>query len=81
MPVSFDADIKPLFRPIDISHMAPYDILLDDYEYMSDATGDYANAKAVLDTLMNRQMPPDGPFWSQDQLDLFVKWMSEGYQP
>lgn len=81
MPASFDKDIKPLFRTIDVEHMKPQGVLLDDYTYMSDATGDHANAKAVLDVLTNKQMPPGGPFWPQDKLDLFAKWMSDGYQP
>jgi hypothetical protein len=35
----------------------------------------------VLDTLQNQTMPPGGPFWPQDKIDLFTKWMSDGYQP
>src|SRR5512143_584555 len=34
--VSFSADIKPLFRSIDISHMKPFGVELDDYTYMSE---------------------------------------------
>lgn len=37
MPVSFEKDIKPLFRQIDIEHMGKHNILLDNYSYMSDA--------------------------------------------
>ena len=29
--ISFARDILPLFRPIDIKHMAPMGVLLDDY--------------------------------------------------
>lgn len=78
--VSFENDIKPLFRSVDVEHMEHYGVLLDDYAYMSDATGDHANARAVLNTLANKGMPPGGPFWPQDGLDLFAKWMSDGYQ-
>jgi hypothetical protein len=81
MPVSFNNDIKPLFRPIDVSHMEPMGVLLDDYAYMSDATDNHANAQGVLDVLTQRTMPPGGPFWTQDKLDLFKKWMAEGYKP
>lgn len=77
MSVSFAKDIKPLFRAIDVAHMGPMGVLLDDYKYMSDAS----NAKAVLDTLKDQSMPPGGPFWSQEHLDLFSKWMADGYQP
>jgi hypothetical protein len=79
--VSFARDIRPLFRAIDVDHMKPFDMFLDDYAYMSDASDDHANAQAVLDTLKKHRMPPGGPFWSQDKLDLFAKWMAEGYQP
>jgi hypothetical protein len=42
MPVSFANDILPLFRSVDIQHMRRRKppVLLDDYAYMSDPTGD-----------------------------------------
>ncbi|HTP34008.1 MAG TPA: ferritin-like protein [Candidatus Acidoferrales bacterium] len=81
MPVSFDKEIKPLFRTIDINHMKPMGVLLSDYGYMSDPSNDHGNAQAVLDVLKDQEMPPGGPFWGQDKLDLFAKWMSDGYKP
>ena len=81
MSVSFAKDILPLFRPIDINHMKPMGVLLDDYKYMSDGSDDHANAKSVLDVLTKKRMPPGGPFWSPDKLALFAKWMADGYQP
>jgi len=81
LSVSFAKDIKPLFRPMDVEHMSPFGIVLDDYAYMSDASNDHANARAVFDTLKDQSMPPGGPFWSKEQLDLFSKWMADGYQP
>lgn len=80
-PVSFAADIVPLFRPVDIAHMKPFGVKLDNYAYMSDPADDHGNAKAVLDTLTSQNMPPGGPFWPQDKLDLFAAWMSGGYLP
>ncbi len=80
MPVSFSKDIKPLFRQIDIDHMKVHHIDLDDYHYMSDATNNYANAQAVEKTLVDQSMPPGGPFWTTEQLALFAKWRSDGYQ-
>jgi hypothetical protein len=50
MPVSFENDIKPLLRPVDIEHMKRYTVLLDDYAYMSEGAGDHSNARAVLNT-------------------------------
>jgi hypothetical protein len=80
--VSFAADIKPLFRAIDISHMEPFGVELDDYSYMSNSD----NANTVLVTLSTHNgeppsMPPGGPYWTAAQLALFVQWQKDGYQP
>jgi hypothetical protein len=81
MPVSFAKDIKPLFRQIDIDHMNKHKILLDNYTYMSDASNDHGNPQAVEETLINQSMPPGGPYWNAQQLDLFKQWKSDGYRP
>ena len=80
--VSFERDIRPLFRAVDISHMARHEIKLDDYTFMSDPY----NADKVLDALSPHEgdapsMPPGGPYWTPDQLALFAQWQNEGYQP
>jgi DNA-binding beta-propeller fold protein YncE len=64
MPVSFSKDVKPMFREVDIDHMKVHGVRLDDLQYMSDATNDYANAQAVQGSLVGRTMPPGGPFWT-----------------
>lgn len=81
MAVSFAQDIRPMFRPIDVEQMKAYDVLLDDYAYMSDPSHDHHNAQAVEDTLVDQSMPPGGPYWSDQQLSLFKQWRSDGYQP
>lgn len=80
--ISFAADIKPLFRAIDISHMKPFGVELDDYTYMSNPD----NANSVYETLAPHDgeppsMPPDGPYWTPAQLALFVQWQKDGYKP
>lgn len=80
--VSFAADIKPLFRAMDITHMKPFGVELDDFTYMSDPN----NANSVLKTLSAHDgkppsMPPDGPYWTAVQLALFIQWQKDGYQP
>ncbi len=78
--VSFEKDIRPLFRAQDIDHMRPMGILLDDYTYMSQRD----NAKSVqgrLDSSGGPQMPPGGPYWTREQLDLFAKWIDAGCPP
>jgi len=75
--ISFARDIRPLFRRIDLDHMGPMGVLLDDYEYMSDRT----NAQAVFDFLVGTRkprMPIGGPFWDERQLKLFSDWMKNG---
>ncbi len=81
-PVSFSADIKPLFRAIDVSHMKSYGVELDNYTYMSIPD----NANHVLASLSPHDgelptMPPGGPYWTAPQLKLFVQWQTDGYTP
>ena len=80
--VSFARDIRPLFRAVDISHMKPHGIKLDDYTFMSDPD----NADKVLGALSPHEgdapsMPPGGSYWTADQLALFAQWQQDGYQP
>jgi hypothetical protein len=80
--VSFAADIKPLFRAIDISHMKRFNVELDNYTYMSNPN----NATQVLAALSPHDgepptMPPGGPYWNEAQLALFLQWQNDGYQP
>ena len=80
--VSFERDIRPLFRAVDISHMKRHNINLDDYTFMSNSD----NANKVLRTLSPHDghspaMPPGGPYWTPDQLALFAQWQKDGYQP
>ena len=80
--VFFERDIRPLFRAVDISHMDPHGIKLDDYTFMSNPD----NANKVLEALSPQDdqppaMPPGGPYWTADQLALFAQWQSEGYRP
>ena len=73
--VSFSADIKPLFREIDIAHMKRGGVELDNYDYMSNP----GNANLVFSTLSPQNgrppsMPPGGPYWTAEQLALFAQW-------
>ena len=78
--ISFERDIRPLFRDVDIEHMAPMGVELDDYAWMSN----HDNAERVYDFLTGKetpQMPPGSPYWSAQQLDLFSEWIKGGRQP
>lgn len=91
--VSYEKAIKILFRKIDIDHMKPFGVLLDDYAWMSDPAGgsigfcnefpDHANGRSVFAFLngdCTPQMPLGGPFWHKDMLDLYQRWMDGGFQ-
>ncbi len=78
--VSFERDVRPMFREMDVQHMRGFGVLLDDYAYMSQRE----NAENVLGFLNGReqpQMPPGGPFWDSGQLDRLSRWIAEGCAP
>lgn len=85
-PISFAKDIRRLFRPIDVTHMKPFGVMLDDYTYMSDPANNHQNAEQVQENLSSQNgdppaMPPGGPYWTAEQLAVFTKWRTDGYQP
>jgi hypothetical protein len=70
--VSFDQDIKPLFRERDRDSMirvSNFDLW--SYEDVRD------NAQPILDRLRSGSMPCDGA-WPEAQVDLFERWTDEG---
>ena len=69
-PLSFEADVKPLFRERDRESMDfHFDLWsLDDVS---------AHADAILDRLAAGSMPCDGA-WPQAQVDLFRRWIQGG---
>jgi hypothetical protein len=77
---SFERDIRPLFTPVDINHMRPMEVLLDDYGYMSQRE----NAETVRDFITGKeqpQMPPSGPYWPKERIELLSRWIAEGCPP
>jgi len=85
MAAGFVTEILPLFRPGDITCMASKGVRLADAQWMCDPAGnhgfdDHSNARRVYATLSAGFMPP-GQKWSQDQLDIFSSWMTDGFQP
>lgn len=78
--VSFSRDILPLFRTSDIQHMNAFGVRLGDHGWMSNP----ANAWNVLNHLRGvkqPRMPLGGPYWTEDQLNLFQQWIGAGYPP
>lgn len=74
----FEHDILPLFRPIDIEHMSPFGVELDQYSYMSVP----ANAERVYASIAAKRMPPAAAdAWSEEQISLLRSWIDAGLQP
>ena len=69
-PVSFEAQVKPLFRERDRESME-FAFDLWSYDDVSE------NADAILDRLKDGTMPCDGA-WPQAQVDLFERWILSG---
>ena len=78
---SFQSDIRPLFTDRDIHAMSKA-FNLGSYDDVK------AHAAAIYDRIRGiggAVMPPppprgEGP-WPQSRIELFARWMSDGYQP
>ena len=69
-PVSFEHDIKPLFRPTDQESMA-WAFDLSSYVEVKD------HAAAILERLREGSMPCDGE-WPEVQVERFQRWTEMG---
>jgi hypothetical protein len=69
-PVSFEHDVKPLFRERDQASMSSHFDLWS-YDDVS------ANADAILDVVEAGSMPCDGP-WDAARVDTFRRWVEGG---
>jgi hypothetical protein len=69
-PVSFDHDIKPLFRDRDHSAMKFF-VDLWSYDDVS------RESDAILERLRDGSMPCDGA-WDENQIARFQQWIDEG---
>jgi hypothetical protein len=71
--LSFERDVKPLFREKDRSSMSK----VFDLWSLTDVT---AHGQAILGRLRDGSMPCDGA-WPAAKVDTFANWLSEGAQP
>jgi hypothetical protein len=71
--LSFERDIKPLFREKDRTSMSK----AFDLWSLTDVT---AHGDAILGRLREGSMPCDGA-WPAAKVDTFASWLSEGAQP
>ena len=68
--VSYERDIRPLFRPRDVGSMRRF----FDLSSYNDVR---ANADQILDRLEGGSMPCDGA-WPNEQVELFRSWVTGG---
>lgn len=88
MSPSFSRTIAPLFTDGDARCMGGMGVMLRDFAYMADPSGDavhadHANARHVLARLKGHEvprMPPGGEPWSDEKIALFEAWMTD-WQP
>jgi hypothetical protein len=74
----FEQDILPLFREVDIEHMAPFGVQLDQYAFMSDPN----NAERVYGSIAAKRMPPgSGDAWPEEKVRLLRAWIDGGLHP
>ena len=69
-PVSFERDVKPLFRERDRGAMSSHFDLWS-YDDVS------ANSAGILNELESGSMPCDGP-WDPDRIERFRRWVQGG---
>jgi len=72
-PVSFEAQVKPLFRPKDQQSMLRHFDLWS-YEDVS------AHADAILNRVRAGTMPCDGA-WPETSVDVLQRWVDGGKAP
>jgi len=71
--LSFESDIKPLFRESDRAAMSKA------FDLWS-ATDVAAHGDAIVARLREGSMPCDGP-WPAEQVELVSRWLGGGAQP
>jgi hypothetical protein len=75
MPLSFAADIRPLFRESpDIEAMKSFGLDLSSYDDVK------THADAIYERLEDGSMPCDGE-WPKEQVAKFKQWMADGMMP
>jgi hypothetical protein len=78
---SFEADIRPLFTDLDIRAMSKAFNLGSYNDVKTHATAIYDRIRGIGGAVMPPPPPRgEGP-WPQAQIELFAKWMKDGYQP
>ena len=72
-PLSFERDIRPLFRPSDVDEMS-FAFDLSSYEDVRE------NAEPIYERLADGSMPCDGE-WPPEDVERFRRWIDGGLRP
>ena len=79
-PTTFQADILPLFTEHDIHAMSKAFNLGSYDDVRAHAAAIYDRIRGIGGSVMPPPPPRgEGP-WSQSRIELFAKWMADGYQ-
>ena len=80
-PTSFEEDIRPLFTERDIRGMSKAFNLGSYDDVKMRAAAIYDRIRGIGGAVMPPPPPRgEGP-WPQARIELFAKWMADGYQP
>jgi len=78
---SFKADIRPLFTERDVHAMSKAFNLASYDDVKKHAAAIYDRIRRIGGAVMPPPTPRgEGP-WPQSRIELFAKWMADGYQP
>jgi hypothetical protein len=78
---SYEADIRPLFSQRDIQAMSKAFNLASYDDAKAHAAAIFDRIRGIGGAVMPRRPPRgEGP-WPQSRIDLFGKWMADGFQP
>ena len=80
-PTSFQTDIRPLFTERDIQGMSKGFNLASYDDVKKHSAAIYDRIRGIGGAVMPPPPPTgEGP-WPQARVELFAKWMADGYQP
>jgi len=78
---SFQTDIRPLFTERDINGMRKAFDLRSYDDVKTHAAAIYDRIRGIGGAVMPPPPPRGAGPWPQSQIELFAKWMTDGYQP
>ena len=77
---SFQADIRPLFTEQDVLAMTKAFNLANYDDVKTHAAAIYDRIRGIGGAVMPPPPPRGGGPWPQSRIELFAKWMADGYQ-